>query len=339
MISQRVKKMGKIEKLPSGRYRTRIYNRYTGKQKSITASSIKEVKALAMQYAVNVSENDTDSCTVKECIEKYINNRSKVLSPSTILGYQKLLKNNFTEIENLDVDHITSERIQIYINNLTADYSPKTIRNTYGLLISSIKAIRPNKAINVSLPSKKPTERHIPTDKDIKDMLEQSEGWLKKAILLASIGTLRRGEVCAVRDGDIEKNIIHVHADMIQNPSGQFEYKDVPKTSASDRYIEFPAKVIKELGKGEGYIVPVTPTTLTKRFIKLRNSLGLKCRFHDLRHYAASIMHSLGVPDSYIMERGGWSTDITLKSVYRHSLSDQSKLFSEKTNDYLSKLF
>ncbi|MCB7523198.1 tyrosine-type recombinase/integrase [[Clostridium] hylemonae] len=48
-------------------------------------------------------------------------------------------------------------------------------------------------------------------------------------------------------------------------------------------------------------------------------------RFHDLRHYSASIQHALGIPDAYIMERGGWETDGTLKSIYRHTLKDKKK--------------
>ena len=51
---------------------------------------------------------------------------------------------------------------------------------------------------------------------------------------------------------------------------------------------------------------------------------GLKrFRFHDLRHYSASIRHALNIPDAYIMQEGGWSSDSTLKSVYRHALDDE----------------
>ena len=42
--------------------------------------------------------------------------------------------------------------------------------------------------------------------------------------------------------------------------------------------------------------------------------------FHDLRHYCASVQHALGVPDAYIMQRGGWGNDRVLKEVYRHAL-------------------
>lgn len=34
-------------------------------------------------------------------------------------------------------------------------------------------------------------------------------------------------------------------------------------------------------------------------------------------------MHFYGVPDKYIMQFGGWSTDTVLKSVYQHAMKDK----------------
>ena len=61
-------------------------------------------------------------------------------------------------------------------------------------------------------------------------------------------------------------------------------------------------------------------------------------RFHDLRHYQASILHALGVPDAYIMQRGGWKTDSTLKRVYRHAMRDKQSEFDQIATDYFSTL-
>lgn len=58
-------------------------------------------------------------------------------------------------------------------------------------------------------------------------------------------------------------------------------------------------------------------------FIKLRNKHGLTVRFHDLRHYCASLMLALGVPDLYAMERMGHSPTHMLKSVYQHTMKDK----------------
>lgn len=61
-------------------------------------------------------------------------------------------------------------------------------------------------------------------------------------------------------------------------------------------------------------------------------------RFHNLRHYSASIQHTLGSPDAYIMQRVGWGNDAVLNNVYRHALEDQEKEVNSKINDYFSDL-
>ena len=60
--------------------------------------------------------------------------------------------------------------------------------------------------------------------------------------------------------------------------------------------------------------------------------------FHDLRHMNASIMLMLGIPDKYAMERGGWSTNSTLKAVYQHTFSTERKAADRKINEYFNGL-
>jgi integrase len=57
-------------------------------------------------------------------------------------------------------------------------------------------------------------------------------------------------------------------------------------------------------------------------------------RFHDLRHYAASIAHSLGVPDKIIQDRGGWSDDRVMKAVYRNTMKEYSDKFTDMLNEH-----
>ena len=113
----------------------------------------------------------------------------------------------------------------------------------------------------------------------------------------------------------------------------------MPKTDASYRTIIYPSEVVKAIGRGFGYVVDGdTPAALSDRFTKIRDSAGLPhFRLHDLRHYAASILHAIGVPDQYIMSRGGWKTDHVMKRVYRDTLSDVERAMNEKINDHFSK--
>lgn len=327
--------MAKIERLPSGTYRTRVYDRRLKKQISITADSKAELKLKAAEYA---TDNDPKrDMTVSEAVNQYIEDRSAVLSPSTIRSYEQI-KSYFKDIGPYSAKLISGEDLQKFVNDLSRKRSPKTVRNVYGLLSSALQAFYPNKAINVRLPQKKPVERFIPTTDAVKALLDSADPELRKAILLASCGTMRRGEIAALKFKDIEGNIVHVHADIVKNEKHKWVYKDIPKTSDSDRYIEYPPQVIKELGEGDPdeYVVKVVnPDAITKRFKNVREACGLRCRFHDLRAYAASIAHALGVPDEYVMQRGGWSSDAILKSVYRNALSDEIKKNSEKINSHM----
>ena len=60
--------------------------------------------------------------------------------------------------------------------------------------------------------------------------------------------------------------------------------------------------------------------------------------FHDLRHLNASIMLMLGVPDKYAMERGGWSTDSVLKSVYQQTFSSERKKIDSMIDSYFNSI-
>ena len=47
----------------------------------------------------------------------------------------------------------------------------------------------------------------------------------------------------------------------------------------------------------------------------------------------------MGIPDAYIMQRGGWGSDAVLKNVYRHALEDKEAEMNNKANEHFSKLF
>ena len=113
-----------------------------------------------------------------------------------------------------------------------------------------------------------------------------------------------------------------------------------PKSVTSDRFIEYP-DFVAELWKNKtGRIVDFEPDILTKRFIDLLNRSDLPhFRFHDLRHYCASMQHALGIPDAYIMARGGWSNDNVLKNVYRHAMSDRQEQMNKIANDHFSQMY
>lgn len=333
--------MATAKKLPSGKWRCLVYSHTeSGKRKyeSFTASTKREAERLAAEFADGKLLRPTD-ISIGETIEKYIDSKESVLSPSTIANYRKLRNNAFSKIENVSLRKIDAQIMQVWVSEYSVNHSPKSVANAHGLLISSIMMFNPEYRDTVKLPARKKPELYTPTDDDIKKILDYVSGKeLEIAILLAAFGPMRRGEICALTSDDIDGDTVTVRKSLVKDSFGNWVVKQ-PKTYAGYRTIEYPHFVIDKLKEINGQIIKATPDQITNRFIRaIKYSKSPKFRFHDLRHYCASIMHAMGMPDQYIMERGGWQSDYTMKRVYRDALPDKQKTFDNKVNEYFEKI-
>lgn len=335
--------MAKARKLPSGKWRTQVYD-YTdenGKRhyESFTATTKKESEYLAAEFALKKKRKIKNDLTLKEARDGYIDSKCNVLSPSTIAGYRHM-DDYFIEIDNIPLSKLTQNIIQAWVNNLSRNHSPKSVRNAHGLLSAVIKSYDRSVTLTTVLPQKIMPTYTLPSDDDISKIisyLKEHNHDLYIAVCLAAFGTLRRSEICALDASDVYKNTIHVHKAKVKSADCEWIIK-TPKTTSSDRYVELPDFVVKEF-PSSGSIVNMSPDDITQHFRRTLKHLNINhFRFHDLRHYSASIMHAIGIPDQYIMSRGGWSSDTILKAVYRGTLSDYQKKYTDATNDYFNKM-
>jgi len=337
--------MGKAVKLKSGSWRVQVFSHYEvvdGERKrrvrSFTAPTKVEAERMAAQFAADKTRLDGGGYTIGEAVDRYIASKEAVLSPSTIRAYMAYRK-NLSEVEALRVDALTSADLQTWVSALSRRCSAKYVKNIYTLVISAVSVIS-DRSYKVTLPTRKPLSYNVPTDSEVKELMDNAREDIRLAIALAASGPLRRGEICSLKYKDVyrDKTAVYVHSDMILTKNNEWIYKDMPKTSDSVRWVVLPVEVLDMIPEGDPdeFVIGSTPAAVSDAFARLRDRLGLKCRFHDLRHYAASILHAIGVPDQYIMARGGWSTDGTLKAVYRNTLADQSKLYNEKAVSHFS---
>ena len=331
----------RAKKLPSGSWRVRIYTHTddSGKRhyKSFTAKTKREAEQMALMYRPEPS-----AMTFGDAVDKYIEARSAIWSAATIREYKRFRKNEIPELMATDIGKITQDLIQKTINRLALRMSPRSVRNIHGNISAVLGMYRPDMRLRTDLPKLRPVERTIPTDAEIKRLIETVEGTcMELPVLLAAFGPMRRGEICALEAKDIEGTIVHVCQNMVLDENKKWIVKS-PKSYAGDRYIDYPEFVAKKWsGITTGRIVPdLDPDDISHRFEHVLKRAKLPhFRFHDLRHYSASIQHAIGVPDAYIMQRGGWSSDGVLKSVYRHALKDKQSEESKKTNAYFSGLY
>ena len=333
--------MPTAKRLPSGSWNVQIYSHRNSKgrrvYKSFTAGTKRQAELLAAEYKSGKQRIVDDNKTVYEAVTGYINAKEGVLSPSTVRGYERMIK-YYKPIEHIKLYQLTNEQIQIFVSDLARDLSPKTVSNVFGLLSSSIALYLPDKHIRVTLPRIIHKKTLSPSDEDVRGLYDAACDELKKCIALSAYGSMRRGEISALKYSDINENVLFIHADLVKDKGGEWIYKE-PKTPDSIRYKTVPAEVIELLGSGapDDYVVKWLPDTITKRFIDLRKSQGVNIRFHDLRHYYASIGAALGIPDLYLAESGGWKQNSkVLKSVYQNKITPISEAFEKKLNDHFS---
>lgn len=340
--------MAKAKKLPSGQWRVRVYD-YTGEDgkkhyKSFTASTQRKAEKLADAYLdAHSGRTRTGSITVQEALDRYIAAKSGVISPSTLRGYKKMAENDFGKISDVDIFDLNTEKLQRFVSSLAGSRSrsPKTVSNIYGLLSAALGMFRPDAVFRVSLPKRAKIRKTAPSSKQIRELFFAADEELKLCISLAAFGSMRRGEICALKYKDVTGNFISVHADMVENEDCKFVYKEIPKTSDSIRTVKLPSQVIDMIGHGkpDDFIVKRNPPAVTYYFGRLRDKLGLDIRFHDLRHYFASIGAVLGVPDAYMSDFGGWRRGSTvMKEIYQNVIEDEKEKYQDVMVNHFSGL-
>ncbi len=340
--------MAKAKKLPSGSWRCQVYD-YTdadGKRhyRSFTSNNTsskgkREAERMAADYAAEKETRPYCAITFCQAFDNYISARESILAVSTIREYKRMYRKDLTSLSSIKVCDITQDQIQALINQKSGEKSPKTVRNIHGLISAILKAYRPEMALNTALPQKVPPRLYIPTDGDVRTLIRHIDNDdMMIAVLLAAFGPLRRSEICGLESTDLDNGVAHIQRAVVLNENNQWVDK-ITKSYAGDRYVPLPDFVIERISDRKGRIVHLKPNQISDRFIDIVKRSGLPhFRLHDLRHYSASIMHALGVPDAYIMQRAGWSSDTVLKQVYRHALADKTAEMNNIANNHFNQL-
>ena len=325
----------KIEKLPSGSYRIR--KMYKGKTYTvITDYKPTQKEAIQLMSAeLDKVKTPNQHLTFQLASEKYIQEKSNVLSPSTIKGYKSMLRSISDGFKNKTISDITSLDIQKEINAFAKTHSPKTTRNVHGFISAILGMFCPQTIINTTLPQKSSKIDYMPSDEDVKRILEYSKGSRYEIPLILAAFGLRRSEICALTIDDLNGNMLTINKAKVLSSNNEWIIKST-KTEAGTRNVYLPDSVVSLINE-KGVIYNGHPNKILVYLQNAQERLGIPSfSMHKLRHYFASSSHALGIPDQYIMDAGGWKSKYVLSNVYQHAMDDKKKEMQQITARYYS---
>jgi len=316
----------KVEKR-NGSYR--VQKMIDGRRYSITYDHNPR-QAEVMRDLLKLSEEAPIKDSFLSCATSYIKSKSNVLSPSTIKGYNSVLRSIETDFKSKKITDISQQDIQLLINKYSADHTPKTTRNLHGFVSAVLRQFRPNMTIYTTLPQKTENEHYTPSEDDIKKILDATkDNPFYHIPFQLGVMSLRRSEICALTLDDIDGNVLTINKALVLNNDNEWVLKPT-KTAAGTRKIYISDSLVKEI-RDYGKIFEGNPTSLLYGLNDIQKKLGIpRFRFHDLRHFFASYAHAQGMTDADIMATGGWKSDYTMKQVYRHEMNaekEQKRIF------------
>lgn len=314
----------KIEKRGPDSYRVR--KMYKGQMYTVAFDHKPTQKEAMLEMAKELEKIKTahTQMTFQRAAESYVDMKRNVLSPRTIKEYSEVANRFPAWFCKLPVSDVTQIHINKLINEISKGRSPKTVSNYHGFVSAVLGTFCPNLRISTTLPQKVKSEPYTPSQEDVKRILAEVNGTKYEIPITLACYGMRRSEICALQLEDVDGDIVHINKALVLNEDKEWVVKTT-KTTESTRDIIIPSNLAEKIQE-QGYVYKGHPGSITKGLERIERRLGIpKFPLHKLRHYFASEMSALGVPEADILRMGGWETDHVMKSVYRHSMMDKQE--------------
>lgn len=291
-----------------------------------------KAEAIAIKAGIIDGKKNTPARTLGECIDKYIDDRRGVLSPSTIRGYTQIRQNRFVAAMGKPIATLTDwQRI---ISQEAETVSAKTLKNAWGLihtvLMENGVQVKP-----VTLPQVVRAERPWLDFQQIRTFLDAARGESGELAAILALHSLRRSELCAVTVDDVTDTTITVAGAVVYDANGQITRKDTNKNVSSRRVVPIMISRLQELLPPSGVLVTETPNSVGRQINRICDRAGLpQVGVHGLRHSFASLAYHLGMSERETMELGGWSDASTIHRIYLHLAQADRLTAANKMADF-----
>lgn len=319
------------------------------RREGVTVIENTEAEAKAKAVAIRAGFVDVkkrpSAVTLEKAIDNYIEVRSNVLSPSTLVGYKSVKKNRFKSVMQCPVADIKDW--QGVINAEAAICSPKTVKNAWGLIRPAIEAAGVDLP-KVKLPQLVPKEPVFLTPEQISVFVAAVKGTPVEIPALLGLHSLRRSEIAALdwANIDLRKRIIKVSGAVVPGENWTLVEKPTNKNSASTRTVPIMIPelydALKAVPDKSGKVVTCYISTIYDWVNKVCDENNLpRLGVHGLRHSFASLAYHVRMSEQAAMQIGGWSDYATMRKIYTHlstqdinaAANSMSKFYDNFTTD------
>lgn len=350
--------MAKATPTPSGMWRLRvyvgtdpegknIYKSFTCKSEAACYRAERTWMSTGGKTAMLEEIAGQTGPTVGDALEAYVNkcaaSTARRYSPATIVGY-RAAQRALAPYHGIYVEDLTEDDIQDIIDLRSATVGYKTIVNELYLLKPALRlAGRKDLQFDeLELPEHERIDYVIPTDADVQLLLTHLEDdpRMSAAVVMGAFLGMRRSEIAGARCGDLDPaaGTLRVERAVVLDTENRYVEK-ATKTLAGRRTIDVSPEVMAVLRRrfvqegrvpaaGES-ITGLSPAQISTRFRGCQRALGFAYTFHGLRHYHASTMLALGVPQKYIINALGHADFAMVQRVYGQIVKDKEKAVSD----------
>lgn len=275
-------------------------------------------KAKAVKLGLLEMRRTRAGKSLLDACNNYISDRSAVLSPSTIAGYETIIDTRFLAYYNKDILQIDWQKM---INDEAALCSSKTLKNAWGFICSVLAAEGVDKP-TVRLPQLVSDELPWLTPEQIPIFLDAVKGKPCEMAALFALHGLRKSEFIALKPENIVDGVIYISGTRVRNSNNEYVYKRATKNASSRRCVRIRMPRLLELLSesqampGE-YLITMSPNNLHEAINCVCNRAGLpNVGCHGLRRSFASLGYFLGWSERETMREGGWSDIQTMHKRY-----------------------
>ncbi len=368
---------GSIRQRNNGSWEYRYYDGRdpkTGKARRVSVYFDTYTELLAEKRKIDIRLETTgraavpSSMTLSAWLDEWLDIHTPNLTDGTKSRYKSAIEHHIKpELGQARLKELRLKDIQIFVNDLSKELSPKTVRNYYGVLHKALKKavevdyIRSNPAEGVELPKNaKPEIKPLPENNVAEFLGAIEEDFYKNALIVALFTGLRQTEVVGLTwdNIDFEHGLITVNKKLARDSeSKQYEFTPtknkkarqvpmIPTVAAALQEEMSRQKEWESLGahRNDDNLVftnvdgcHISADTMYKHFKKAVKAIGLpELRFHDLRHSYAVLCLRSDVDLKTISESMGHYSAAYTMDRYQHVTEAMQEDAREKLEKFVS---